>query len=99
MKDKICNTIEIACTPGRIYSYVTQPWLWHEWHPNSKPAKAKTLIKAKGAAFDEVIEFNPLSPSPFKLRRKTSYKVIYSEPNSNWIVEEKNEWRMAKNQL
>jgi len=24
-----------------LFNYVTQPWLWHEWHPSSKSAKAK----------------------------------------------------------
>jgi hypothetical protein len=87
MKDEIRNTIEIACTPEKLYSYVTQPWLWHEWHPNSRSAKATVPVLTVGEVFDEVIALQPLSPLPLTLRRKTHYKVIAAERNSLWRVE------------
>jgi hypothetical protein len=89
MKDQIRNTIEIACAPDRIYAYVTKPWLWHEWHPNSKSAKSTSSTLAVGDTFDEVIELQPLSPLPFRLRRQTRYQVLAAEPASHWQVEGK----------
>ncbi len=87
MKDEIRNTIEIACTPEQIYAYVTQPWLWHEWHPNSKSAKSASSTLAEGDTFDEVIELKPLSPLPFTLRRATRYRVLAAVAPSHWRVE------------
>lgn len=87
MKDKVQSTIEIACTPEVLYAYVTQPWLWHEWHPNSKSAKAETTSLAPGDSFKEVIELQPLSPLPLIMRRKTEYKVLAATPSTHWQVE------------
>jgi len=87
MKETICNTVEIACTPEKLYSYVTQPWHWHEWHPNSKSAKASTDVLEKGDEFREEIELQPLSPLPIRLRRKTKYQVMTAIPNKHWCVE------------
>ncbi len=87
MEDEIRNTIEIGCTPEKIYGYVTQPWRWHEWHPNSKSAKASVDQLATGDSFDEIIELQPLSPLPIKLRRHTRYKVVAAVPHSHWRVE------------
>ncbi|SFL94942.1 SRPBCC family protein [Marinobacter zhejiangensis] len=87
MKDEIRNDIEIACTPAELFGYVTQPWLWHEWHPNSKSAKAVVETLSEGDCFDEVIELQPLSPLPLTLRRKTHYKVVTVEPGHHWLVE------------
>lgn len=87
MKDEIRNDIEIACAPERIYAYVTQPWLWHEWHPNSKSARAAAGVLAEGDSFTEMIELQPLSPLPLKLRRHTEYKVLVAKPSSHWRVQ------------
>jgi len=87
MKETIRNTIEVKCTPETLYSYVTQPWLWHEWHPNSKSAKAKNNVLSRGDEFNEEIELQPLSPLPLHLRRKTIYRVLVAEPNKHWCVE------------
>jgi len=87
MKDQIQNTIEIAVTPEKIYSYVTQPWFWHEWHPNSKSAKAKETVLSVGDTFDEVIELKPLSPLPIKLKKQTLYKVLIAKAGQHWQVE------------
>lgn len=89
MKESLSNTIEIACTPEKLFGYVTQPWLWHQWHPNSKSAQAKNKLLKKGDSFDEVIEIQPLSPLPFKMRRNTQYQVIAATANTHWCVEGK----------
>lgn len=81
------NRIEIACTPAQLYAYVTQPWLWHEWHPNSKSAEATATSLQAGDRFDEVIEIRPLAPLPFRLRRATRYRVLVAEPAQRWQVE------------
>lgn len=86
MRDEIRNSIEIACTPERLYAYVTQPWLWHEWHPNSKSATAAAGPLAEGDAFTEIIELQPLSPLPLTLRRQTRYEVLVAEPGTHWQV-------------
>ncbi|MGJ8687043.1 MAG: SRPBCC family protein [Spongiibacteraceae bacterium] len=89
MKDEICNTIDIACSAEKIYGYVTQPWLWHEWHPSSKSAKASVNTLSVGDSFDEVIELQPLSPLPLALKRHTHYTVLAATPSSHWQVEGK----------
>lgn len=86
MHDEIRNRIEIACTPERIYAYVTQPWLWHEWHPNSRSAEAAVKSLAAGDGFREIIELQPLSPLPFRLRRQTQYRVLIAQPHQHWRV-------------
>jgi hypothetical protein len=87
MEESIRNTIEVKCAPDAMYDYVTQPWLWHEWHPNSKSAKANTDVLKKGDVFDEVIELQPFSPLPINMKRKTHYKVVVAERSSHWCVE------------
>jgi len=87
MKESICNTIEVLRTPEDMYAYVTQPWLWHEWHPNSKSAKAKSSLLKKGDVFDEVVELQPFSPLPINMRRKTHYQVVVANPSKHWCVE------------
>ncbi len=87
MNESIQNTIEIRCSPDRFYAYVTQPWLWHEWHPNSKSAHASVDSLQVGDAFDEVIEIQPLAPLPLRMRRATRYKVLVAVPSTLWKVE------------
>lgn len=72
-----------------VFNYVTQPWLWHEWHPSSISAKAAHSILATGDEFDEVIEVQPLTPLPFRMTRSTHYTVIESVPWQRWQVEGK----------
>lgn len=86
MTESIQNNIEIACAPERLYAYVTQPWLWHEWHPNSKSAQASVNTLRVGDSFDEVVELQPLAPLPLRLRRATRYKVLDAVPSVLWKV-------------
>ncbi len=81
------NSVEIRCPPERLYAYVTQPWLWHEWHPNSKSAQASVDALQAGDGFDEVIEIQPLAPLPLRLKRATRYRVLVAEPGKFWKVE------------
>ncbi|MDP9142082.1 MAG: SRPBCC family protein [Pseudomonadota bacterium] len=89
MSESARNIIEIRCTPEQLYAYVTQPWLWHEWHPNSKSAHAAVSALQVGDGFDEVIEIQPLAPLPLRLKRATRYKVLAAEPGTLWKVEGK----------
>ena len=70
------NEIVIACSPERVYDYVSQPWRWHEWHPSSLSAKASVSVLDVGDSFDEVIGLQPLSPVPLTLHRQTHYQVV-----------------------
>jgi hypothetical protein len=83
----IHNEIEIAVTAKDLFNYVTQPWLWHEWHPSSKSAKAAHSFLATGDEFEEVIEAQPLAPLPPRLVRTTRYEVIESVPFHTWAAE------------
>lgn len=78
------NSVEIHCPPETLYRYVTQPWRWHEWHPNSRSASSRVDTLQPGDRFDEYIELQPFSPLPFRLRRHTSYQVLVAEPFRAW---------------
>jgi len=81
------NEIEIAVTAKDLFNYVTQPWLWHEWHPSSISAKAAHSFLATGDDFEEIIEVQPLAPLPPRLVRTTLYEVIESVPFHTWAAE------------
>jgi hypothetical protein len=83
----LVNEIEIARSPADVYAYVTQPWRWHEWHPSSRSARADVEVLRVGDAFDEVIEVQPFSPLPPRLRRSTRYRVTKAEPGIVWEVQ------------
>lgn len=85
----IQNQITINCPTDALYNYVTQPWLWHEWHPNSKSAEASVDKLSVGDAFEEEVELQPLSPLPITMRRHTKYVVLADKTNSLWEVEGK----------
>lgn len=89
MNESIQNTIEIAVPAELLYQYVTQPWLWHEWHPNSKSAHGSAATLKAGDSFDEVVEILPISPIPLKLSRQTHYQVSIAIPSVKWQVEGK----------
>ncbi|MES2720773.1 MAG: SRPBCC family protein [Pseudomonadota bacterium] len=86
MQEIICNTVEMACTPEQLYAYVTQPWLWHEWHPNSQSAQAEVSVLCVGDEFSESIVLQPLLPLPLTLRRATRYQVLDAVPAKFWRV-------------
>ena len=86
MATTLVNTIDIGCTPETVYRYVTQPWRWHEWHPNSVWASSDSDTLKVGDSFDEEIELQPLSPLPFRMRRQTRYTVRIAEPFRTWEV-------------
>ncbi len=86
MPTTLRNTIDMRCPPATLYDYVTQPWLWHEWHPNSRSARADVDTLNAGDCFDEVIELQPFSPLPITLRRETRYEVLVAEPHRAWHV-------------
>ena len=85
----ITNEIEIAISAEDLFNYVTQPWLWHEWHPSSQSANADHSFLAAGDEFDEVVVVQPLSPLPPSLTRNTHYTVTETIPFHSWKVEGK----------
>jgi len=85
----ISQTVVIDCTPEALYDYVTQPWRWHEWHPNSLCAEASVSILRTGDTFTETICVEPLSPLPIKLERHTRYRVKQAIAHTAWTVEGK----------
>jgi hypothetical protein len=87
MPVSIHNEIEIAVSAEDLFNYVTQPWLWHEWHPSSRSAKAAHRYLATGDEFEEVIEVQPLAPLPPLMTRITSYTVTESVPFHTWKAE------------
>lgn len=80
------QSIEIACPPQVLYAYLSQPWLWHEWHPNSLAARAGVNHLAVGDHFEEQIAVQPFSPLPITLRRVTRYQVLRADPAVVWEV-------------
>lgn len=86
MQESIQNSIEIRCSPKQLFEYVTQPWLWHEWHPSSKSASANTESLKVGDEFDEIVELQPFAPLPPRLKKSTRYSVVASDPFSFWKV-------------
>ncbi len=80
------NTIQIAAPCEPVFDYVTQPWLWHDWHPNSLSARAAVERLQVGNHFDEEIEVQPLAPLPPRLHRQTRYVVEASDPPRHWQV-------------
>ena len=86
MATELTNSIDIRSTPEAVYGYVTQPWRWHEWHPSSRSATRPARPLEVGDTFSEVIELQPLSPLPVRLRRETVYEVVQAEPFRSWSV-------------
>lgn len=83
------NKMEIRCSAQALFNYVTQPWLWHEWHPNSISATENLNGLKVGDTFQEMIRLKPLDPLPVIFNRETSYTVLVSQPDMQWIVEGK----------
>ena len=83
----IHNEIEIAATARDLYNYVTQPWRWHEWHPNSRSAHSAHSQLATGDEFSEQVEIQPLLPSLPAMKRSIAYTVTRSEPFHTWEAE------------
>lgn len=83
------NKVEIQCSAQALFNYVTQPWLWHEWHPNSISATESSNGLKVGDTFQEMIRLKPLDPLPIIFNRETSYTVLVSQPDMQWIVEGK----------
>jgi hypothetical protein len=87
MPISIHNEIEIAATAKDLFTYVTQPWRWHEWHPNSISAKAEHGHLATGDEFSEWVEIQPLAPFLRTMKRSIAYTVTESVPFQTWQAE------------
>lgn len=87
MKSTLTNTCMIECNLQTLFDYVTQPWNWHEWHPNSLSAIKNTDRLKAGDQFEEDILLRPLDPLPLKIKRHSVYDVLESTPYKKWVVE------------
>jgi hypothetical protein len=87
MPISMSHEIDIDCTPEQVYNYVTQPWRWREWHPDSRGAHAAKEVLMAGDEFDETIAVKPLAPLPITLVRHPHYVVREAVPSSRWAVE------------
>lgn len=87
MPIQLYNEIEIHCTAEKLFNYVTQPWRWHEWHPDSKGARADKPVLAAGDHFDEAIAVRPLAPLPLTITRHPHYVVRESVLHTTWMAE------------
>jgi hypothetical protein len=85
----IHNEIEISVSARDLFNYVTQPWLWHEWHPGSKSAKAAHSFLATGDEFSEIIEIQSMISLFPKMTRNLEYTVTESVPFHTWEAEGK----------
>jgi len=87
MAISIHNEIEIRATAKKLFNYVTQPWLWHQWHPSSISASAAHSFMASGDEFSEQAEARLLPHLP--LTRNIEYTVTESVPFHTWEAEGK----------
>lgn len=87
MPIRLYNEIEINCSAEQLFNYVTQPWRWHEWHPDSMGARADKQVLAAGDHFDETIAVQPLAPLPLTITRHPHYVVRESVPPHIWAAE------------
>jgi len=85
--ETIRHTIDIDCSPRALYEYIAQPWRWHEWHPNSKPAQGRQTELSKGDTFEEVYEIRALPFLPLTLRRLLQWRVVEESPYTYWEIE------------
>lgn len=89
MSASMTHEIKIRVPARTLFDYVTQPWLWHEWHPSSCSARSAQSFLATGDRFEEVIELRPLAPLPPRLKRTVSYSVTEAVPALSWQAEGK----------
>jgi carbon monoxide dehydrogenase subunit G len=79
----LIDEITIARPANQVFAYVTQPDLWHEWHPASTSAVLPRKPLQVGDAFREIISVKyPL----VSVRRHTEYAVSISKKNETWEV-------------
>ncbi|WP_281645635.1 SRPBCC family protein [Parendozoicomonas sp. Alg238-R29] len=82
----IKHIVEIACTPQELFEYLTQPWLWHEWHPNSVSATNQGTPLRVGDEYSEIYKIRLFKSLPIMLTKHLHYEVLEVEPFSSWKV-------------
>lgn len=78
--------IDVPCSPQALYQYITQPWLWHEWHPNSVRSSSSKKKLRVGDTFVEEISLRPLSWLPLTIHRQLNYTVIDAKADQYWEI-------------
>lgn len=82
MPISIHNEIEIRVAAKDLFNYVTQPWLWHQWHPSSLSASGAHSYTANGDEFTEEAEARLLPHLP--ITRTIEYTVTEAVPFHTW---------------
>ncbi len=83
---KLENEIDIGRAPQEVYRYVTQPWLWHEWHPASESATPCAWELAAGDRFEEMVSMRPIAWLPLRKRTHLRWTVITAQSPLLWEV-------------
>ncbi len=84
---RLVNDIHIHRPQQEIFSYVTQPWRWHEWHPASESATASHTVLRVGDGFDEVVSMRPFALLPLRMRQHLRWTVVQSQAPHMWEVQ------------
>lgn len=80
------HTIDVTCSPQQMFDYISQPWRWHEWHPNSTGASQASRPLSVGDGFVEDFAIRPVPFLPLTLHRKLHYRVISARPPEAWEI-------------
>jgi len=80
------NEVHIQRPPETVFRYVTQPWLWHEWHPASESAVGSANPLKVGDHFDESVSMQPFGWFPIRIRRQLRWTVVESQEPHLWEV-------------
>lgn len=73
------NEILIDRPVDAVHRYMTQPWLWHEWHPASESATRVAGAFAQGAQFSETVSMKLVPMLPFRIRSHMRWTVLQSQ--------------------
>lgn len=81
------HRVEIAVPVAAVFAYVTQPWLWHEWHPASRETRCTHSFLTTGDEFVETVLVRPLPLLPFAWTRQVEYTITEAVPEHTWEAE------------
>lgn len=88
-KASISHEVEMDCSVAQLFNYITQPNLWHEWHPNSVKAEVPRNPLQVGDRYSEIYRMRFFESLPIYISRDLNYEVLKVEPNKFWKVRAK----------